>query len=109
MVNQVLEISHPPASPAPCLRVFVAAPPSILGRLFQVPYPATPLFATLAKTTGVHPKFSVWERAPFHSWSASLAPEEKRGRSDAAPQRGFRNYDLIWLEAASQVTAALRK
>ncbi len=53
MVNQVLETSRLPSSPAPCLCVSVAAPSSILRTLFQVPYPATPLFATLTKTAGV--------------------------------------------------------
>jgi hypothetical protein len=53
MVNQVLEPSHLPSSAALCLRVSVAAPSSILRTLFQVPYPATPLFATLTKTAGV--------------------------------------------------------
>ena len=54
MVNQVLETSRLPSSPAPCLCVSVAAPSSILRTLFQVPYPATPLFATLTKTAGVY-------------------------------------------------------
>src|SRR6266852_5546788 len=53
MVNQVLETSRLPSSPAPCLCVSVAAPSSILRTLFQVPYPATPSFATLTKTAGV--------------------------------------------------------
>src|SRR5260370_29726412 len=30
-----------------------SAPPSVFRTLFQVPYPATPLFATLTKTAGV--------------------------------------------------------
>src|SRR5260370_39124792 len=30
-----------------------SAPPSVFVTLFQVPYPATPLFATLTKTAGV--------------------------------------------------------
>src|SRR6266851_7873337 len=34
-------------------RASVAAPPSVFRTLFQVPYPATPLFATLTKTAGV--------------------------------------------------------
>ncbi len=49
MVNQVLETSHPLSSAT--LRL--CAPPSILRTHFQVPYPATPLFATLTKTAGV--------------------------------------------------------
>src|SRR5713226_10783704 len=48
MVNQVLETSHPLSSAT--LRL--CAPPSILRTHFQVPYPATPLFATLTKTPG---------------------------------------------------------
>jgi len=53
MVNQVLETSHLPCSAALCLCVSVAGSSSILRTHFQVPYPATPLFATLAKTAGV--------------------------------------------------------
>jgi hypothetical protein len=54
MVNQVLETSHRPSSPAPCLYVSVAALSSIFRTLFQVPYPATPLFATLMRF--LHPE-----------------------------------------------------
>src|SRR5216684_2844819 len=37
-----------------CLRAYVAAaPPPIFRTLFQVPYPATPLFAAHTKTPGV--------------------------------------------------------
>src|SRR5207245_3997967 len=53
MVNQALETSHPPSSSPPGLRTSVADPTSILRAHFQVPYPATPLFATLTKTAGV--------------------------------------------------------
>ena len=53
MVNHLLATSHPLSSsaPRPCVSVF--APSSILRTLFQVPYPATPLFPTLTKTAGV--------------------------------------------------------
>ena len=52
MVNQVLETSHSPSSPTSRLCVSVAVPSSILRTHFQVPYRATPLFATLTKTAG---------------------------------------------------------
>ena len=53
MVNHLLETSHPLASSVLRLRVAAAVRPSILRTHFQVPYPATPLFATLTKTPGV--------------------------------------------------------
>jgi hypothetical protein len=53
MVNHLLETSHPVSFSAPCICLSVAAPSSILRTHFQVPYPATPLFATLTKTAGV--------------------------------------------------------
>jgi hypothetical protein len=53
IVNQALEAKHLPSSSALCLRASVAASSSIFRTLFQVPYPATPLFATLTKTAGV--------------------------------------------------------
>jgi hypothetical protein len=53
MVNQALETSHLASSRALCLRASVAASSSIFRTLFQVPYPATPLFATLTQTAGV--------------------------------------------------------
>jgi len=67
MVNQLLETSHPFLPPLyvsvsrwlPRLP-FLSLPPYIITSLlplfrthFQVPYPATPLFATLTKTPGV--------------------------------------------------------
>src|SRR5216683_8067340 len=46
-----------------CLRASVAAaPPPIFRTLFQVPYPAIPLFATLTKTPGVGGILPVSER-----------------------------------------------
>src|SRR6266478_10231358 len=78
-VNQVLETSHPPSSPAPCLRVYVAGPSFILRTHFQVPYPATPLFATCENCRRVYPKFPVWERTPHYSWSGQrLWPKRKK-------------------------------
>jgi hypothetical protein len=47
-----------PVDSSPCLRASVAAPSSIFRMHFQVPYPATPLFATLTKTAGCHPNNS---------------------------------------------------
>jgi len=52
MVNHLLETSHPLSSSALRLCVFVADPSSILRTHFQVPYPASPLLATLTKTPG---------------------------------------------------------
>src|SRR5712672_983907 len=45
----------PPAKTPPslCLCASVAAPSPILRTHFQVPYPASPVFATLTKTAGV--------------------------------------------------------
>ena len=54
MVNHLLETSHPLSSSALRPRVSVADSSSILRTHFQVPYPATPLFATLTKTPGVY-------------------------------------------------------
>ena len=53
MVNHLLETSHPLSSSALRLCLSVADPSSILRTHFQVPYPATPLFAALTKTAGV--------------------------------------------------------
>src|SRR5713101_2560348 len=53
MVNHLLETSHPLSSSALRLCVSVADPSSILRIHFQVPYPLSPLFATLTKTPGV--------------------------------------------------------
>src|SRR5258708_1803435 len=53
MVNHLLETSHPLSSFALRLCLSVADPSSILRTHFQVPYPASPLFATLTKTAGV--------------------------------------------------------
>ena len=39
--------------PSPCLSVSVANPSSVLRILFHLPYPASPLLATLTKTAGV--------------------------------------------------------
>src|SRR5713226_5329683 len=52
-VNHLLEPSHPLSSFALRLCVSVADPSSILRIHFQVPYPLSPLFATLTKTPGV--------------------------------------------------------
>src|SRR6266436_2107040 len=110
MVNQVLKTSHLPASPAPRLCVSVAAPSSILRTLFQVPYPATPLFATLTKTAVVCTQNSQFGNAHLTLLGSRLWPREKKeGAACCALTGGFRDQDLIWLEAPSQVTAALRK
>ncbi len=53
MVNHLLETSRPLSSSALRPHVCVADRSSILRTHFQVPYPATPLFATLTKTAGV--------------------------------------------------------
>ena len=53
MVNRLLETSHPPSSFALHLCGSVADATSILRTHFQVPYPLSPLFATLTKTPGV--------------------------------------------------------
>src|SRR5229473_3594169 len=56
MVNHLLETSHPLSSSALRLCVSAASPSSILRTHSQVPYPLSPLFATLTKTAGVsHP------------------------------------------------------
>src|SRR6266481_1137372 len=52
MVNHLLETSHSISSPALCLCDSVADPSSILRTHFQVPYPVSPLLATLTKTPG---------------------------------------------------------
>src|SRR6266852_6174580 len=81
MVNQVLETSHLPSSPAPCLCVSVAAPSSILRTHFQVPYPATPLFATLTKTAGV-----CTNNSQFGSYPSRLETQKERiGRGKPRP------------------------
>src|SRR6266436_98577 len=53
MVNHLLETSHSISSPALCLCDSVADTSSILRTHFQVPYPVSPLPATLTKTPGV--------------------------------------------------------
>src|SRR6266478_8044734 len=98
MVNQVLETSRLPSSPAPCLCVFVAAPSSILRTLFQVPYPATPLFATLTKTGGVCTQNSQFGNAHLTLLGSRLWPERtKRGRSMLRPHRRIQRsgFDLV--------------
>src|SRR6266852_8192747 len=52
MVNHLLETSHLFSSSALRLAVSVADPSSILRTHFQVPYPVSPLLATLTKTAG---------------------------------------------------------
>jgi len=52
MVNHLLETSHPLSSSAPRLTVPAPHPSSILRTHFQVPYPVSPLLATLTKTPG---------------------------------------------------------
>src|SRR6266436_7934898 len=98
MVNQVLETSHLPSSPAPCLCVSVAAPSSILRTLFQVPYPATPLFATLTKTAGVCTQNSQFGNAHLTLLGSRLWPERTiRGRSMLRPHRRIQRsgFDLV--------------
>src|SRR5260221_11619831 len=53
MVNHLLETSHPISSSAPRLTVPAPQPSSILRTHFQVPYPVSPLLATLTKSAGV--------------------------------------------------------
>ena len=54
-------LSHPPVSLPPIFR-----------RLFQVPYPVSPLFATLTKTAGVYTKqFPFWNSFPVHLYFLS--------------------------------------
>src|SRR6267154_5156345 len=52
MVNHLLETSPPLSSSAPPLTVPAPHPSSILRTHFQVPYPVSPLLATLTKTPG---------------------------------------------------------
>src|SRR5882762_3717585 len=52
MVNHLLETRHPLSSSAGRLRVSVCDPSSILRTHFQVPYPVSPLSATLTKIPG---------------------------------------------------------
>src|SRR6266481_947216 len=63
----ILLLAHPL-----CLRVFGAAASSILRTLFQVPYPPSPLLATLTKTPGVWGILPILER--LFSLSASVPP-----------------------------------
>jgi hypothetical protein len=65
MVNHLLETSHPLYSSALCLCVSVADPSSILRTHFQVPYPLSPLFATLTKTAGCVPKIPILGSSHF--------------------------------------------
>ncbi|SRR6266478_3334964 len=60
MVNHLLETSHLSSS-ALRLGVSVADPSSILRTHFQVPYPLSPLFATLTQTAGCVPKIPILE------------------------------------------------
>ncbi len=53
MVNHLLETSHPLSSSALRFCVSAASPSSTLRTHFQVPYPVSPLLATLTKTPGV--------------------------------------------------------
>jgi len=77
MVNHLLATSHPLSFSGPRLCVCVLAPSSILRTLFQVPYPATPLFATLTKTAGVWGVF-------FPFWPI---PSEAEGSSPRRPSQ----------------------
>src|SRR5437867_12885209 len=52
MVNHLLETSHPFSSSALRFCVSAPSPSSILRTHFQVPYPVSPLIATLTKTLG---------------------------------------------------------
>ena len=61
MVNHLLETRHPLSSSAVRLCVSVCHPPSILRTHFQVPYPVSPLSATLTKTPGgIRTFFPFW-------------------------------------------------
>src|SRR6267154_2578963 len=53
MVNHLLETSHPLSSSALHFCGPVPEPSPILRTLFQVPYPVSPLLATLTKSAGV--------------------------------------------------------
>src|SRR5882724_1361529 len=53
MVNHLLKASHPFLLPLCASAPVRANRSSILRTHFQVPYPATPLFATLTNTPGV--------------------------------------------------------
>ena|SRR2546426_553024 len=78
MVNHLLQTSHSISSSALCLCGSVADPSSILRTHFQVPYPVSPLLATLTKTLGVWGYSSHFEtRTSFHffaSFITSLLP-----------------------------------
>src|SRR6267154_5278737 len=85
MVNHLLETSHPLSSSAPPLTVPAPHPSSILRTHFQVPYPVSPLLATLTKTPGgCGGILPISELAPlgvqrFHR--SSLAVQERKSRS----------------------------
>src|SRR2546427_2620666 len=78
MVNLLLQTSHSISSSALCLCGSVPSPSSILRTHFQVPYPVSPLLATLTKTLGVWGYSSHFEtRTSFHffaSFITSLLP-----------------------------------
>src|SRR2546427_6966247 len=78
MVNHLLETSHPFSSSALRFCVSAPSPSSILRTHFQVPYPVSPLIATLTKTLGGWGYSSHFEtRTSFHffaSFITSLLP-----------------------------------
>jgi hypothetical protein len=70
MVNHLLEASHPLSSSALRLCLYVASPSSILRTHFQVPYPVSPLLATLTKTPRVWGYSSHFGTGPsFHCYA----------------------------------------
>ncbi len=73
MVNHLLETSHPLSSSALRLCVSAASPSSILRTHFQVPYPVSPLLATLTKTPGCGGILPISELAPLPIQSFKVA------------------------------------
>src|SRR2546427_7824552 len=65
MVNHLLETSHPFSSSALRFCVSANSPSSILRTHFQVPYPVSPLLATLTKTLGCGGILPISELALF--------------------------------------------
>ena len=78
MVNHLLETSHLFSSSALRLGVSVADLSSILRTHFQVPYPVSPLLATLTKTAGVW-RYSFHFGTPCAQSKGQLSKREEMG------------------------------
>src|SRR5437660_4146431 len=59
--------------PSPCLCSSMATPSPVLRTHFQVPYPASPVFATLTKTAGVCTNNSQLATTPLLSFNFQLS------------------------------------